>query len=320
MKTPRLLTITLNTALDMLAVVPRVTPGGVNRSEWLGVFPGGKGVNVAKAARELGAEVTATGFVGRGPIGAALLRGLEERGVACEFVPVAGDTRPTFVLYDRAAGTETIINHPGQFALEPEDWPRLEAVVARLAGEHDFVALSGSIPEGLPPTAYRELIELIHGRGGRAALDTSGDALRLGVEAGPEIIKPTVAELLGETAIARDDPAILAAARHLRGSGAGAVIVSQGAAGVVCVWQGETFRVQPPRVEPVSTLGAGDALLAGLLCGLAQGQALPDALRLGVAAGTSSVLRYGPGECRADETEQLLGATTVTSLADGEGK
>ena len=316
MGVPRILTVTLNTALDMLAVLPRVAVDDVNRSEWLGVFPGGKGVNVAQAARELGAEVTATGFVGRGPLGDAVRRGVRERGIADEFVAVAGDSRPTFVLYDRAEGTETIVNHPGQFELEPKDWERLKATVVEHAATHDFVALSGSVPERLAQDAYAELIRLIHDAGGRAALDTSGAWLREGVAAGPDLVKPTVAELLGDAAEAADETAILAAARHLQQSGVGTVIVSRGAAGALCVSADEPFVVRAPRVEAVSTLGAGDALVAGAVCGLARGEGLTGAVRLGVAAGTSSVQRYGAGECRAGEVEALLGDIEVIPVAE----
>ncbi len=188
-------TVTTNTALDVAAILDSLDVGGVNRSTQAAVHPGGKGVNVAKAARALGADVTATGFVGAGPIGASLRAALAEADITHDFVELPGDTRVTFVLYDLARGSETIVNNPAGYNVADADVAGLSEKIGHYAACSSYVVFSGSLPDDCPPDTYRRLIETAREAGARTVLDSSGAALAEGLRGVPFMVKPTRVEL-----------------------------------------------------------------------------------------------------------------------------
>ncbi|MFQ6096702.1 MAG: 1-phosphofructokinase family hexose kinase [Armatimonadota bacterium] len=310
-----IITVTLNTAVDAAATLDRLELGGVNRSNALQMFPGGKGVNVAKAIAALGGDVVATGYVGRGPVGAFLLRALSDMGVRHDFMALDGDTRLTFLLYDESSGAETIVNNPAGYSVSQGEFEGLVQKVSALAGPEDLVVLSGSVAAGCGADAYARLIRAARRSGARPVLDTSGEALAAGLRARPFMVKPTareLSELLGRDLQARD--ALLAAARHIRDGGVEIVVVSLGASGAVAVSGTETYLVRPPVVHVVSAIGAGDAMVAGMALSLSRGDPLDEALRLGTAAAASSLLRHGAGMCTMVETQRLMSEVSVVRL------
>jgi 1-phosphofructokinase family hexose kinase len=305
-------TVTTNTALDVAAILDSLDVGAVNRSAEAAVHPGGKGVNVAKAARALGADVTATGFLGTGPIGASLKAALGDTGVAHDFVELPGDTRVTFVLYDLARGSETIVNNPAGYRAAAEDVAGLSDRVAHHAARSSFVVFSGSLPDDCPPDTYRTLIQRARDAGARTVLDSSGAALSEGLHGAPFMVKPTRVEL--ETILERPLPtheAIFDACGCLREMGVEAVVVSMGPEGALAVFGDERYVARPVSAEVVSAIGAGDAMVAGIVVALEQGAAAAAALAMGCAAATSSLGRYGAGLCLAEETAEIQSRVKV---------
>lgn len=282
-----IVTVTLNAALDVTYEVETLVPNATHRVTAVHRRAGGKGVNVARVLATLGTEVVATGLAG-GSTGAEITAGLATAGVQARFAPVAGDSRRTVTVV--ADGDATIFNEPGP-AVTPGEWREFRALFPELCRDARVVVLSGSLPPGLAPGAYAELVTEARALGVRVLLDADGEALGLGVAAGPDIAKPNAAEL--ERA-AGPGPVEEAASRLL-GAGAGAVVVSRGADGLLAVTPGGSWSARPPRRLPGNPTGAGDAAAAVLARALLRPgpidwpAVLADAVALSAAAVLSPV-------------------------------
>jgi 1-phosphofructokinase len=303
----RVLTVTANAAIDHTVWVPGFRAGEVNRVVAEDRSPGGKGVNVAAALRVLGVEVDATGFLGSGNAG-LFEAFFAEAGIGDRLVRLDGATRMGIKIVDEQAGTTTDVNFPG-IAPGPGDVERLLEVVGELAPGAAWVALSGSLPAGAPVDLYARLTEVAHGGGAAVALDTSGAALAAAVAAAPDLVKPNVEELEG---LARrplpDTGALLGAVADLQAAGVSRVVVSMGGEGALFVAGDEAVVARPPRVTVVSTVGAGDATVAGTLAATLAGGALEDVARLAMACGATAVTGVGP---RLDAAEVAVRAGEV---------
>ncbi|HEY7069834.1 MAG TPA: 1-phosphofructokinase family hexose kinase [Acidimicrobiales bacterium] len=308
----RVLTVTANAAIDHTVWVPGFRAGEVNRVVAEDRSPGGKGVNVAAALRVLGVEVDATGFLGTG--NASLFEAFfADAGIGDRFVRLDGVTRTGIKIVDEQAGTTTDVNFPG-IAPGAGDVARLLEVVGELSRSAAWVALSGSLPAGAPVDLYARLIEAAHGGGAEVALDTSGKALGAAVAAGPDLVKPNVEEL--EALVRRplpDTGALLGAVADLQAGGVARVVVSMGAEGGLFVAGDEAVVARPPRVAVVSTVGAGDATVAGTLAATLAGGSLEDVARLAMACGATAVTGVGP-RLDAGEVAARAGEVRVETL------
>ncbi|WP_084963900.1 1-phosphofructokinase family hexose kinase [Thermoactinospora rubra] len=280
-----ILTVTPNPALDVTYRVAGLTVDAVNRVAGTDARAGGKGINVARVLHALGVPATALGFAG-GRDGDALRAGLDARGIAHDLVATRGETRRTVAVVDPAAGTVTLLNEPGPVITESE-WTALrDRVESRLPGASVLV-LSGSLPRGLPDDAYAMLVRQAERHGVPVVLDADGVALRQAVPAGPRVVKPNAAELAGATGL----PGLEAGARLLRRDGAHAVVVSDGPRGLYADTPDGSWRAVPPRVVGGNPTGAGDAAVAALAVGLAEGwdwpRTLAHAAALSAAAATA---------------------------------
>ncbi|WP_142847922.1 1-phosphofructokinase [Telmatospirillum sp. J64-1] len=302
---PGLVTVTLNAAIDHSLDCPGFRPDTVNRvvKHWLN--PGGKGINVAAFLADWVQPVTATGFLGRDnpQVFEALFqaKGIEDR---CR--RVAGETRVNLKVLDQPNGQVTDINLPG-LKIGEEEWTALKQDIEALAATGCWFVLAGSLPSGAPETAYAELVALLKDKGCFVALDASGPPMRLGVAQAPDLIKPNIhelEELLGRSLPRRAD--VLAAARELVSRGIGRVVVSLGADGALLVEQDRALHAQPPPTEVVSTVGAGDAMLSGVLAAMARGEGLEDCARRGTAFAVGTLTRQGPVLPPGDEIERIM--------------
>ncbi len=286
-------TVTANPAVDQTVWVPGFRAGEVNRVVREELSPGGKGVNVAAFLAPFGLAVAATGFIGRA--NAALFEEfLDRRGIGSFFVPVVGVTRTGIKIVDEEAGTTTDVNFPG-FAVHDGHVRPLEGIVRRLARPGRWVVLAGSLPRDAPVETYRRLVEVVHAAGGLVALDTSGPALAQALPAAPDLVKPNRAELEELTGRALPDRAALrSAAGELAGHGIGTVIVSLGAEGALFVRGREAVFATPPPVRVASTVGAGDAMVAGTVLGIMRGLPLDGVARLATACSAVAISRVGP--------------------------
>ncbi|MZE67483.1 hexose kinase, partial [Streptomyces sp. SID5789] len=236
-----ILTVTLNTALDITYRVRSLRPHASHRVSDVTERAGGKGLNVARVLAALGHEVTVTGFAG-GTTGGAVRDGLSGvPGVTDALVPVAGATRRTIAVVDERTGDTTQLNEPGP-AVAPAEWNAFQDTYEELLGGASAVALCGSLPPGVPVGAYAGLVRSARAAGVPVLLDTSGEPLRRGVAARPDLIKPNADELAELTG--SHEP--LRATQAARRRGARSVIASLGAEGLLAVTPEGRWRAAPP--------------------------------------------------------------------------
>jgi 1-phosphofructokinase len=298
-----IVTLTLNPSLDRTFEVDTLTRGSVLRATSAHLDPGGKGVNVARALLANGVSSRAVIPYG-GPEGEQLVRLLADEQVPVIAVPIAARTRSNVTLVE-ANGAVTKINEPGAPLTIAEFHAVAEAVLG-CAGTADWVVMCGSLPPDVPVDVYAGFTAQFAAAGIRVAVDTSGPALLSVLVAGPDLVKPNreeLAEAVGGPL--RDLGEVVDAARALRARGAGAVLASLGADGAVLVDDDGVVVANGNEVEPRSTVGAGDALLAGFLAGGARGEkALIEAIAWGGAAvGLPGSRMPGPGDIRRDGIE-----------------
>lgn len=285
-----IVTVTLNPSLDRTLAVASLDRGEVIRADSTLEDPGGKGVNVTRFLTAHGTDSVAVLPVG-GSIGRGLVGGLVEAGIPHRAVPIAGATRSNITVVE-PDGTTTKLNEPGP-QLSAEELDELVRVVAGLVTPDGWVVVAGSLPADLDTAIIDRLAEVARAAGARFALDASGNALADGLATGPDLIKPNgeeLGEVLGRTLDTLDD--VLAGCDEARGRGAHAVICSLGADGAVLVDEQGRWHATGPRVPVLSTVGAGDSLLAGYLHA---GGAGPEALRAGIAWATAAVQTPGTG-------------------------
>ena len=309
----RVLTVTLNPALDLTVRLPSLRLGEVNRSDSLQVHAAGKGLNVAQVLADLGHQLTVTGFLGEGNP-QAFEQLFAARGFADEFVRVAGDTRSNLKLAE-ADGRVTDINGPG-LAVSEAQCDELLARLERLVPDHDLVVVAGSLPRGIEVQWFVELLQRLKRLGIRVALDTSGAALREGLAATPWLIKPNEQELGEARGVALDDSSAVAAeARRLQAEGIAHVVVSQGAHGVSWFSPNAALHANPPKVRVVSTVGAGDSLLAGMLHGLLEGWPAERTLTHATAIAAQAVGQVGFGITDTAQLAELEAAIRLQPLS-----
>ncbi|MCJ2034801.1 1-phosphofructokinase [Methylobacterium sp. J-068] len=289
-------TVTLNPALDQTVVLDALTPGAVHRARSVRKDAGGKGVNVAACLADWGVPVAATGVLGQD--NAAPFQALmDAKGIEDRFAWIPGETRTNLKLLDGATGDTTDINLPG-LRLTADALVTVRAVLRERAARDALVVLAGSLPGGLPDDTYAGLTADLRARGARVILDASGPALAAALAAPvgalPFAIKPNRHELEEWAGRALPTLADVAdAARDLRARGIALVAVSLGPEGALFVSDAEILRALPPPTEIASTVGAGDALVAGLVAGLHAGLPLPDTARLALAFAAGKLTRAG---------------------------
>ena len=301
-----ILTVTLNAALDITYRVPRLHPHTTNRITEVSERPGGKGLNVARVLAALGHRTVATGFAGGGT-GEALRALLAETEVTDALVPVGGATRRTVAVVDAATGDTTQLNEPGP-VVSPAEWDTFLDTYRELLGEARAVALCGSLPPGVPVDVYARLTRAARSAGVPVLLDTSGEPLRRGLAARPDLAKPNADELAALTG--STEP--LRAARDARRRGAHAVAASLGPDGMLAVTADGTWQAAPPHRITGNPTGAGDSAVAGLLSGLVENLPWPDRLTRAVALSAATVRAPAAGEFDAGTYEELLPRVSVT--------
>ena len=266
----KVVTITLNPALDLTGSLDSLNVGSVSLANTGSLHAAGKGVNVAKVLSDLGAEVTVTGFLGRD--NDALFCALfSEMNAQDEFIRVDGSTRINVKLVEKD-GQVSDINFPG-VEVSQQAITDFERCLFKLAETHHFFVLAGSLPKGISPELCASWIEKLHQLGKKVIFDSSRAALAAGLDAHPWLIKPNDEELSEFVGRELDTPeACQQAAQDLASKGIENIVVSLGSKGVM--WLGKNKQndalwryAQPPKMNVVSTVGAGDTLVAGFCWG-----------------------------------------------------
>lgn len=308
-----ILTLTLNPAVDQTIEIERLDLGQVNRYARPYLDPAGKGVNVSRMVHRLGGRTIALGFLA-GEFGQVVARSLEAEGVEQHFVPVPGQTRINVTIVESESRRATGLYGPGP-RIDPLHGAKLEALLADCLPASRILVLAGSLPPGVSEAIYARFIRMARERRVATVLDADGTAMRLGVEARPDLIKPNVQE--AERLLDRRLPdlgAIIDGARELASRGVGTVVVSMGADGAVCVAGGRVLRVVPPRVEARSTVGSGDSFIGGMTLALRRGEGIEAALRLGAAAGAATAAVEGTALGMPDTVARLAPEVRVSEV------
>ncbi len=284
-----LLSVTSNPTIDRMLRVPRLTPGQVHRAEEVHCSAGGKGLNVARAARVVGGQVLVTGPLG-GHTGRQVAELAENEGLAADwFWRQSGETRNCILINHTALDT-TVVNEPGSDVTE-QDWSGFETHVTRLAATAGAVAFSGSHPPGVAPERLGALARRLASGHRAVYLDSSAAALKAALREPCRLcVKVNGQELLDGMGLA-GPPAlerIVRASRLLIGSGAELVVATLGSQGATALAGERGWRVEAPGVEVVSSVGSGDAFLAAFAVTRLKGGSLPEALAWGAACGAAN--------------------------------
>jgi len=308
----RMLVAGPNLTIDRTATLDELRPGAVLRFERVVVTPGGKGLNVARAARALGVDALLVGFV-PGETGRAGAGMIAREGVALRAVECGGELRSTAIVMERD-GRTTVFNEPGP-QIGAADWEAYEAAVVASLAEHGVLVCSGSVPPGSPVDAYGRLARLAGGAGRPCVVDAGGATLAHALATAPEVVCPNVVE--AEEVVGAPGGAVReraeAAAAALVGRGARGAIVTADAAGAALAGSGgERAWLPAPRIADVrNPVGAGDVFACGLAAAIERGEPLLEAARYGVAAAAASVEWPTAGELDPARAAELLGAVVA---------
>ena len=303
-----ILTVTLNAAVDVTYEVDDLVPRASHRVLRASERAGGKGINVSRVLAALGRDTVVTGLAG-GLVGDQLRAELRTARLEDQLLPIAGETRRTVAVVSRADADATVFNQAGP-CVSREEWAAFTAHFARLAREAEVVVLAGSLPPGLLSDSYAELTHLARSAGTSVLVDTSGPALRDALSAAPDVVKPNAAELFEVTGC-RDVPEAVAL---LRAMGARTVVASDGPEGLGAYTVRDSWRARPPEHVRGNPTGAGDACVAALAAGMAEGTPWPELLRDAVALSAAAVLAPVAGEFDADAYHRFLADVTVEEL------
>ena len=298
-------TVTLNPAVDRELTVDTISFDTVLRALDWQVDCGGKGFNVARMLKSLGISSMALGFAA-GKSGEMLAEKLKALGIETDFVWVEGETRTNVSIVSAENGQYVKVNEPGPTITETD-----LGLLAKKIGERvvagDWWVLAGSLPPGVPPTYYSELITIIQSAGAKVFLDTSDEALRQNCAAKPLLVKPNdeeAHELTGLPVGTKEEIAAVGAA--ISAMGPANVIISLGKKGAVLVNDGQAWLAASPKIEAANPIGAGDSMVAGVVWGLSQGDSMQDALCKGIACGAATAGQKGTSVGSLEQVNQLL--------------
>ena len=294
-----IVTLTLNPSVDRTVEVESLARGEVMRALSVRVDPGGKGINVSRALAAHHLPTRAVVTLG-GAEGEHLLALLASTGIEIVPVRIQSAIRSNITVVE-PDGTTTKFNEPGA-ELSDDELAAVFSAVKAAAADADWLVASGSLPAGMPANTYADLIHELAGSGTKVAVDTSGPALEAVLAAGPTLVKPNrdeLGDISGQRLLTMGD--IVEAAGRLRDRGAGTVLASLGAEGAVLVDADGAIHGRTPAVAPLSSVGAGDAMLAGFLAGGGHG---PEALVEALAWGAAAVLQPGSGMPSPDDIDR----------------
>jgi 6-phosphofructokinase 2 len=310
-----IVTITINPAVDIFVNVARVEPTRKMRTSAPKRDPGGGGINVARVAFRLDARVTAI-YPASGAIGRLLTRLLEREGITSVVTPSHAETRENFTAYEEDSGQQFRFVLPGS-PLHRAEWEAVLYELENIETKPKFVVASGSVPPGVPSDFFATIARIAKKIGARAVIDTSGAALKAAIGEGVYLVKPNLNELseLCGRPLDTDEARVAATRSMIKAGEAEVVALTLGGDGALLVTRDAVWRARPMPIEAVSTVGAGDSFLGGMVAALAKGQTAEEAFRVAVAAGFAAVMRPGTELCHKDDIERLLPQIKIDAVA-----
>lgn len=314
-----IITVTLNAALDKTLEVPSFTPGRRHRTVEQRTLPGGKGVNVARAIKRLGQPVIATGVAG-GSTGTRIVEALNDEAILNAFVRIREDSRTNTAVLDPTTGLHTEINERGP-SVSAQELDLFRDKLLYLAKGASICVFAGSLPYGVAPDVYAGLIREVRKLGATTMVDTDGEPLRLAVRAEPDVVLPNeleAEELVGHEFNDDDDRAHAVIEMARLGAGEAIMTVSDGCFAQLCEEGAPAlYRLRIEKQEARSTIGSGDAFLAGYVAARYARRAPVECLRFGVACGAQSTEHFGAGILDPGRVDRLLGAVEAERLEAG---
>jgi 1-phosphofructokinase family hexose kinase len=311
-----ILTVTLNAAIDRTVAVPTFRQGHRHRAVEASTVAGGKGVNVARALKILGRPVIATGLAG-GPTGARLMERLAEESILTDFTWIAGESRTNLAVIDPTTGEQTEINERGP-EVSPEELERFLEKLLYLARGARICVIAGSQPPSVPDSFAARMVTELKELGVQTILDIEGEPLIAALRAGPAAVTPNVRE--AEGAVGHefgDHEDLVTGLRGLVELGASEAVITRSNGCVASLLDGDdrrAYEVTAPDLEPVASVGSGDAFLAGFVAKRFDGAKSDDCLRFAVACGAESTQHFGAGSLDPHEVGRLIDRVEISSL------
>jgi 1-phosphofructokinase family hexose kinase len=311
-----IITVTLNAAIDKTLEVPSFTPGRRHRTVDQTTMPGGKGVNIARAIKQLGQPVIATGFAG-GATGTRVVEALSGESILNDFVRIHDESRTNTVVLDPTTGMHTEINERGP-AISDQELELFREKLLYLAQGASICVFAGSLPRGVEQDVYYSLIREVRRLGVTTMIDTDGEPLRLAIRAEPDLVSPNeleAEELVGHEFNDADDRAQAVVEMTRLGAREAIMTVSDGCyARVLENGAPRLHRVRVQEQPARSVVGSGDAFLAGYVAARYAGQEPVECLRFGVACGAESTQHFGAGIIDPALVDRLLGEVEAERL------
>lgn len=310
-----ILSVTLNPALDKSYFVDNFSINGVYRPKKMLCLPGGKGINVARVIRALGGSVIVTGFAG-GVTGKLIINELRKSEIACDFQEIKSESRFCINIVDTVTKTSTEILENGPEITNDE----LQAFLKKyeqLISLVKIVVFSGSVPKTIPESIYKTLINMARKKGLITILDSSGLALLEGIEAKPYMIKPNQIECEKAFNVTLNGlDKMLKLSKRIHAKGVQLFSLSLGERGSFVSFENKVYRILPPKINVVNSVGCGDAYVAGFAMGFAKGFDIIEIMKLSTATAASNALHYGAGIVDINEVKQLINEVKINLIED----
>jgi 1-phosphofructokinase/tagatose 6-phosphate kinase len=311
-----IITVTLNAAIDKTLAVPNFRLGRRHRAVEQTAMAGGKGVNVARSLRSLGQPVIATGIAG-GPTGTRIVEHLTEEGILNDFVRIREESRTSTAVVDPTSGEQTEINERGPHVSDGE----LDLFVDKLlylAKGAAVCVFAGSLPRGVEPGLYGRLIEEMRRLGVTTVIDSEGEPLTMATRKAPDVVSPNEIEaegLVGHEFSDEEDRRRALGEMVEMGAREGIMTLADGCLAVIGEGaERRLYRATLEPLEPVSSVGSGDAFLAGFVASRYSGHDPESCLRFAVACGAESTQHFGAGQLDQRDVERVLSEVRVETL------
>lgn len=305
-----ILTITLNPSIDRRYSIKGFEKGRVFRATDVQFTVGGNGLNVTKVINAFNEPVMATGFLG-GRSGEYIKEQLDATGIKHNFISINGETRSCLaILSDDGSQTEILEKGP---SISGEDVLEFYELYRELIKEVDIICASGSLPHGLPPETYGNLIIMAREAGKKFFLDTSGEALKYGVEAAPFLVKPNREELEGLMGCKIDsEREIIQAGKYMLENDINIVMISLGEEGAIVFHNGYIYRIRVPKVKAVNPVGSGDAMIGGFVASLYRDYDFEFILKVAAACGTANAMEAETGKVDMINMKRIMNEIIIT--------
>jgi 6-phosphofructokinase 2 len=306
----KIITLTFNPVIDKTSTVDRIVPEKKLRCASPHFGPGGGGINVSRALRNLGSHAAAI-YPAGGLAGKFLNDLMDGEGLESIITETKNPTRENFIVLDTSCNQQYRFGFPGNEISEEEINSLLKAVSDSDAG---IIVASGSLLPGMPDDIVGKVAEIARKKNARLIIDTSGKALEQALEAGVYLLKPNLGELsslVGKEEVGNEEVDEIAMSIINKGQ-CEVIVVSMGSHGAKLITRNESYYARAPIVKRVSTLGAGDSMVAGMTLAISQNKEMGEVLQFGVACGTAATLTHGSELCRKEDVERLLPKISVS--------